>query len=566
MRHDLELESNALRLLEQALALPEDQQRDFLIAQTAHDTALKHRVLSLWQAEGTGHNAPATGMGLDLVESLTRPSKIGSFQILDELGSGGMGSVYLGQKISDDFDFIAAIKVVKRDSLSDDLVTRLISERRTLANLRHPNIAHFYDGGETEQGHPFFAMEYVKGEKLFDYIDRHKVSSVACLSIFKDVCTAVAFAHQNLVIHRDLTPSNILVSEEGIAKLIDFGIAHSLREDNTQNSSLKTGTQGYIAPEKLQGAPPSTITDVYSLGIILSEILQKVRLPRMEDIRAIAEKAAHDKPEYRYQSADALIQDLIRYENGQAVGAIHQSWWYLTKRYFGRHRLLVGSMASVFVVSVLATILISVSYFRVQEAEEQSRHRFNEVRELAHFMMFDLYDEVEKLDTSLAAREILIETTLNYLDRLSELPQAPQALQVELALGYQRMADISGGTGSINLGERAKAENLYLEAIRQIDSAYSVDPSSPEIIRAYAKIHRNVGTFEWVSNLDFPQAKDQFSDAKKALQTLLKSEDASIDDRVMDGALALGLSQSARNMSEHEEAVAWAPKRHTDSR
>lgn len=551
-------EIRALNLLEKALALPPEQQFSFINSNTADDKALKERVLAMWSANNQNIKVPKTGSGLNYAERISRPSRIGSFKIHDELGSGGMGSVYLGQKITEDFEFYAAIKVVRKDSQSDNLISRLKSERRTLANLRHPNIAHFYDGGETEKGHPFFVMEYVKGQKLFDYLRNENIKSEQRLSIFKDICAAVACAHQNLVIHRDLTPANILVSDDGVAKLIDFGIAHTLDEDIPTNSTDQTGTQGYVAPERSSGKPASTITDIYSLGIILTELIENAHFLRKSDLVAIAHKAANTNPEHRYQSVDVLIQDLLRYEAKQAVLAVEQGWFYITKRFVSRHLLLVGAATTVFIISLLASFLISLSYFSVQEAEEHSRNRFNEVRELANFMMFDLYDEVVKLDTSLAAREILIETTLNYLDRLAEQPEAPQDLKVELALGYQRMADIAGGTSAINLGERTKAENLYKDAKKLIDEAYTLNSSDPITIRTYAKIYRAIGTFEWISNLDFEKAGIHFSSAKSALQRLLENKSATLDDHVMNGALALSLSQSARNMSDFESAITWA--------
>ena len=556
----INIEKQALNLLEKAFSLAIEDQEAFLITNTVDDNVLRKRVLILWNTDKSQVKMPSTGSGLEYVERASRPTNIGSFSIIDELGSGGMGSVYLGKKVSDDFEFYAAIKVIRKGSCSEHLITRLKSERKTLANLSHPNIAHFYDGGETEKGEPFFVMEYVKGQKLSEYVQGHVVSIERQLSIFKEVCSAVAFAHQNLVIHRDLTPANIIVSEDGSAKLIDFGIAHSLGDIEDTISSEKTGTQGYVAPERSQGHSASTITDIYSLGIILKALIDNADFPRKEDVIAITKKAAHRMPERRYQSVDVLMKDLKRYETRDAVEAVEKSWLYVTKRFVSRHRLLVGTITSIFIISLLSSILISISYFRVEAAEERSHTRFNEVRELANFMMFDLYDEVVKLDTSLAAREVLINTTLNYLDRLSGLPEAPQDLKIDLSLGYQRMADIAGGTGAINLGERGKAKNLYAEAKKQIESAYLINPNDPETIRAYAKIYRNIGTFEWVSNLDFDEANRHFSLAKSALKNLLSSKFATIDDHVMDGALSLSLSQSARNVSDFERAISWSNK------
>lgn len=552
------LEIQAINLIESAVSLPRNEQNDFLLRKTKDNAELRERVFSIYQKDTLAHNPLITGIALDYIDQTSIPSTIGPYKIESELGSGGMGSVYLGRKISDDFEFRAAIKVVRKDIDSERLIARLKSERRTLANLRHQNIAHFYDGGETENGNPYFVMEYVKGSKLIEYIEEHSLSQSELLTIFQEICSAVAFAHQNLVIHRDLTPSNILVSEDRIVKLIDFGIAHSLNDSVDENTSNKTGTSGYVAPERNAGKQASTITDIYSLGVILMQISQHINMQQKSDLLAIAERASSMDPQARYQSVDALLRDIRKYENGEAVEAVEQTWSYLLKRFFQRHRILVSSISSALVLLIISTVAISVSYLRAEAAEERSSKRFEEVRELASFMMFDLYDEVVKLDTSLTAREMLVKRTLTYLDDLSDLPEAGQELGVELALGYQRMANIAGGTGAINLGERNKAETLYARANQQISSALSVNPNDPETIRAYSLIFRNIGTFEWINNLDFAKAQENFYLAKLSLKKLVDSDSATIDDKVMDGALSLSLSQSARNVSDFVNAISWA--------
>jgi len=207
--------------------------------------------------------------------------RIGAYQILDELGTGGMGSVYLAARADDEFERRVAIKVVKSGMDTDFVIRRFRNERQILANLNHPNVARLIDGGTTEDGLPYFVMEYVKGEPLLDYCDNHKLSTTERLKIFRDVCAAIHYAHQNLIVHRDIKPSNILVTEDGEPKLLDFGIAKLLAStgqplDITQQNA-RLMTPAYASPEQARGESVTTASDIYSLGVLLYELLTGFR-------------------------------------------------------------------------------------------------------------------------------------------------------------------------------------------------------------------------------------------------------------------------------------------------
>lgn len=215
-----------------------------------------------------------------LIESEGPPSynRIGPYQVVHEIGRGGMGAVYLAERADGQFEQQVALKLVKRGMDSDAILKRFLYERQILARLHHPNIARLLDGGMTEKGQPYFALEYIEGMPLTHYCDTHQLSVEARLRLFQDVCQAVQYAHRNLIVHRDLKPSNILVTEEGTLKLLDFGIAKLLdteAEGDTLHTEigLRALTPEYAAPEQVQGDPITTATDVYALGVLLYELL-----------------------------------------------------------------------------------------------------------------------------------------------------------------------------------------------------------------------------------------------------------------------------------------------------
>ncbi|MEQ1646185.1 MAG: serine/threonine-protein kinase, partial [Pyrinomonadaceae bacterium] len=214
-----------------------------------------------------------------LADSILKPDRtgerIGPYEITGELGAGGMGVVYLARRADGSFDQTVALKLIKRGMDSDAILSRFVNERQILASLEHPNIAHLIDGGTTEDGLPYFVMEHVEGEAINRYAEQQNLDLDARLDLFRQVCSAVSFAHQNLVIHRDLKPSNILITNDGKVKLLDFGIAKLLKTDD----DLQTATQNFVftpeyaSPEQVRGEQLTTSTDIYSLGVILYELL-----------------------------------------------------------------------------------------------------------------------------------------------------------------------------------------------------------------------------------------------------------------------------------------------------
>jgi eukaryotic-like serine/threonine-protein kinase len=552
------LEQEALALLERALGVNSAGRRAWVISQTEGAPLLRERVLSLLSGAAGDERALATGGGLARAMTEAAPDTIGPYRVERELGRGGMGAVYLARRISDDFEHLVAIKLVRRDVATPRLVERLRGERRTLARLKHPNIAQMYDGGETGDGAPYVVMEYVSGAALHDYVAGNAPRLAERLDIFLQVCDAVSCAHRNLVIHRDLTPANILVSDAGHVKLIDFGISQSLDDASSPaGAALRmTLTKGYDAPERAQGAPASTMTDIYSLGVILGELASAGDAPRGRDLSAIVAKACDADPERRYRTVDALARDVRAYQRGESVDAVGGGWPYHISRFIGRRTLAVGAGAAVFVGAFAAGVAIFALYLQAQEAEARATRRFDETRELAHFVMFDFYDEVAKLDGSTGARGLLAEKALAYLNSLSAAPGAPDELKLELSQGFKRLSDITGNPGGANLGGWNDAEALAKAASDIIEDLRAARPNDRNVLVAYIDIFSARAALAGFSGNDYEAATALLAKARDGSTILVSRSDVTLEDKITDTALDIQNGFFLSSLARGDEAVA----------
>jgi len=272
-------------LVEAALELAPGERAAFLAEACSRDLSLRGEVEALLSSDnkaegfldglleramtliGRGEAPPVEGV------------MIGAYRVIRELGRGGMGTVYLAGRADDTYRKRVAIKLIKRGMDTEDVLRRFRNERQILASLDHPNIARLLDGGTTDQGLPYFVMEYIDGQPIDRYCDEKLLTTVERLHLFRTVCAAVHYAHQNLVVHRDLKPSNILVTDEGTVKLLDFGIAKLLNPDLYARTDVATAqwsrpmTPEYASPEQARGRKITTASDTYSLGVILYELL-----------------------------------------------------------------------------------------------------------------------------------------------------------------------------------------------------------------------------------------------------------------------------------------------------
>ncbi len=458
----------AAEIFEQAVARPEGERREAVIALAAGDEPLAEAVLSLLAADSRaglfiesaieqGCESLTSGSGLDA----RLGSRIGPYKLVRLLGRGGTSSVYLGIRSDDEFRQRVAVKLVRSGMDSDDLHRRLRSERQILARLDHPNIARLLDGGTTEEGLPYFVLEHIEGLPVDTYCDQHRLSLGERLRLFRTICSAVHYAHRNLVVHRDLKPSNVLVTAEGVPKLLDFGIAKLLAPElfgeNAEPTALlaRPMTPAYASPEQVAGEPVTTATDVYSLGVLLyelltgrrpypgsirsSEALEKaireteperpslaVRRPTEEgaevarerlaacrgekveslsrrlsgDLDTIVLRALRKEPARRYLSVEQLSEDLERALEGRPVIARPDTVAYRATKFVTRHKAGVAGG----VAALLAAVAFVTSTLMQKAEVARERDRAEQVAGmLAH--LFELADRQEA--ETITARQLL---------------------------------------------------------------------------------------------------------------------------------------------------------------
>ncbi len=395
------------------------------------------------------------------------PSRLGGYLMVERIGAGGMGSVYLARRDRGDFEHTAAIKVIRPGLLSQKLVDRFRRERQILAQLRHPNIAQLFDGGETEDGSPYIIMEFVEGQPLPAWAEATEATCDERIDKILQACTAVSFAHANLIVHRDITPSNVLVTGSGVVKLIDFGIARpagspDLPPGTTKGSaSLRTLslTPGYAAPERTTGAEPTTAADVYSLGKLAQKLLAS--WTKEPELAAIVSRATAYKPHERYPTADALAADLAAWRDGYPVSAFAGGSGYGFRKFIGRHRKAAMATAGALVLLLAAFVGTGVAWFMADRARAAEARRFEDVRALANYLLFDLNDQLRGVPGNTTARADLAARAQTYLDTLVETPGASRDLRMETAKGLIRLSEIQASPLDRNLGQdRFARENL----------------------------------------------------------------------------------------------------------
>ena len=505
-------------LFERVLDLPASEREDFLARECAGDERLKAAVLRLlasdeaaqeqtfWkgsalQAEAK-HDSPAGALRVGQV--------LGDYRVVEVIGEGGMGTVYRGVRADAEYEQAVAIKIVRGGFDSAALAERFRQERQILANLSNPNIARLLDGGTTPDGLPYLVMEFIAGQPITAYCDEHKLDIAERLRLFGQACRAVEFAHQRLIIHRDLKPGNIFVTDDGQVKLLDFGVAKlvAAEGESQQTVGMHWLTPAYSSPEQVSGEAMTTASDVYSLGVILYELLcghspygkkpntlaEAMRAVREEEPRPPSEMAAREgdgkaparklrgdldritlkalrkEPARRYASVEQLSEDLRRYLEGLPVRAQGDGLGYRAGKFVRRNAIAVAAVAAVF-VTLVAGIVMTL------RAEARARRQFDEVRRLAHTVLFDYHDAIADLPGSTPVRQKLVKDALAYLNGLSQQKQDDD-LEREIALAYVKVADVQGNTYNPNLGDTAGGMESARKAVAHAEPLYQKNPSA----------------------------------------------------------------------------------------
>ncbi len=460
------------------------------------DAGLAARVLAMLRAHEHGNgilDVPAAHRIGDLEDGADPPAegligtRIGGFRLVRLLGQGGMATVFLGEREDGDFRQRVAVKLLRR-GLYSDLEQRLFRrERQALASLSHPHIAHLIDGGITDAGIPYLVMEYIDGQPVTRHAVAEQLDLRARLHLFVAICRAVEAAHRNLIVHRDIKPSNILVDAEGRPKLLDFGIAKLLDEDETATrSGLVPLTPGYAAPEQFAGGAITTATDVYALGVLLHELLLGER-PRADpgmqrasarvselttdlwqlpgsratlrsalrgDLDNVLLTAMAAEPARRYASAGALADDIERHLDARPVMAHPPSHWYRAKKFVQRHR--GGVLVTVaLVLGVVASLGIAVWQAQVAQAQAQRAERVRD-------FLLEVFDAA----SSRLPREV--RPTPDVLARA-----AAKRVDADGSLDAATRADFLGALGAIShtSSDYAQALDYAERALAALDGA-----------------------------------------------------------------------------------------------
>ncbi|UZK67834.1 serine/threonine-protein kinase [Sphingomonas sp. M1-B02] len=485
---ELYVERAAIALFEEMLAVDPDARESWIEKRSEGRPALRARLIAMRDADRVA--SLRTGGASESLEQEADPERIGAYRIVERIGRGGMGSVYRGERETGDFAHVAAIKVIKPGLMSEALVERFQRERQTLAQLTHPNIAQLYDGGATDAGSPYIVMEYVDGLPLLQFAEERNLSRKARLALFLDICSAVAFAHRNLVVHRDLTPSNVLVTKSGTVKLIDFGIAKPADDQEAPVDAVSIGslslTPGFAAPERMTSARVSTAADIYSLGMVLQRLVSPK--PNDVELRAIIGRATALDPSKRYLTVDALRADIDAWQSKHPVAAMRAGGGYRLAKYVARHRPTAIAVSLILLALISALTVALIANARTERALAEAERRFQQTRGIAKAMLFDAYDEVSKAPGSTAARVMLARQGLTYLDALAADPDAPLDVKLEAGRGFKRLATVIGGGQGSQLGKLADAETLLDRAEKILAPIAAHSSGNRDVVIAYADL------------------------------------------------------------------------------
>ena len=465
---------------------------------------------------------------------------LGAWRVGAKIGSGGMGDVHLAERADGAFEGRAAVKFTRAHLLDIDTARRFRAERQFLASLHHPNIVTLLDGGTTPGGQGYLVMEYLEGTPLTRFCESQSLALEARLGLLRQVCSAVQYAHQRSIVHRDLKPSNILVTADGVPKILDFGVAKLVEgaaiDGNVTSAAMQLPlTPNYASPEQLRGLPVTTACDVYSLGVLMYEVLTGGRpyettgqtrdvviatvaftdptrpseasfdpgtpyraAALRGDLYAIVLKAMRKEPDQRYRSAGELGDDIARVLRREPVSAREPSMGYMLRRVVARHRA-AATVTGAAMFAILTALGVALWQRQVAvDAQQQSDRRFREVRQLANALIFKIHDSVAKLPGSTPVRREIVSEALGYLEQLERESADDEALTLELAGAYRQIGSILGDPAFPNLGDGAGALVQLTKArdlVRPlVDAKTPTEDAIVEVVNAATVIGRIRGT------------------------------------------------------------------------
>lgn len=463
---------------------------------------------------------------------------LGAYEIVEKIGSGGMGVVYRARRSDQQFDKDVAVKFLSHAALDGGGHQRFLQERRILARLEHPNIARLLDAGSLDAIGPYVVMELVEGQPIDTYCEEHELSLEERLRLFQKVCEAVQSAHRQLIVHRDLKPSNVLVDETGVPKLLDFGIAKMLADDGSpaeQRPVTFLMTPRYAAPEQIAGEPVTTSTDVYALGVLLYRLLtghspydadesdllalqrailegatrslsrtaretrrdSRYRKALEGDVENIVSMAIRRDPGGRYSSAAELAEDIGNYLTGMPVRARAATRSYRLGKFLRRHRAASISVAIVALALAGGAAATWLQARAAVAARDEAERRYEEMRELSEALIFDVNDDLSKIPGTTEVRKGLVARALEYLEKLRDDVTGNDELAASVAGAYLRVGDLQGHPSFDNLGDSEGAMNSYTAGMELCREYGMARTSSVELRYACATLPMRKALLEY---------------------------------------------------------------------
>jgi tetratricopeptide (TPR) repeat protein len=491
---------------------------------------------------------------------------LGPYLILEKLGQGGMGVVYRARRDDGEFHREVAIKVVGGRLFAPEAERRFIAERRILALLDHPHIVHMIDGG-VWQGHRYLVMELVEGLPVTEFCTAHSLPLADKLRLLQAICSAIHYAHQRLIIHRDLKAGNILVTAEGQVKVLDFGIARLLEAGDAGDASttvLHPMSLFCASPEQVRGERLTLATDIYSLGLLLYELLTGVNpqstgahnelirriaeedpLPPRKlapgvsrDLEAIALKALAKDPALRYASAEEMSADIGRFLDNRPVLARTPSRLYNAARFCARNKALTATAIALGVVMGMG---FAVSTWEARRAGQQSlmaQRRFDEARRLINTIIREIEPKLANINGTVSVRATLIEQTLGYLEALAKDANDNPALQREVIGAYIQLADVIANPGASSLGNPQRAGQIYEKADALAEALLRKEPRNPDSLRTAIGLYRSESRYQFNYGTQ-PRAEAY---ARRALDTAERLSNSTPEDPQSQDDVALAAS------------------------
>ena len=485
-RATAETERKALSLLATALERNAIEREAWLIHECAADQELLLRVRALLYADAANSSDLAGPNRTEFLqgrrsatEPLLPPREVGPYRLEELIGAGGMGSVYRAQRNDGLFEQAVAIKFIRSHQGLVQLDALVDAERRLLARMEHPAIARILDGGTTANGLHYLVMEFVSGVALDRHVTEHASDTRERVALMIEVCEAVSHAHQNLVLHCDIKPANVLVTAGGRPKLIDFGIARI--QDVVDASRPEGFTRAYSSPQRLAGEPAVVADDVYSLGVVLGELLPAESASEVHELSAVVRVATAASRTDRYASVAALATDLSRWLEQRPLAAIGDHWTYRARKFVARRPWRVAAVSVALIGLLTALAVTSTLYRRAEAARTLAEARFGEVRELAKYMIFDLYDQLERVPGATDIRLGLARKGEQYLKRLGAQAEAPFDVRLESGIGLARLGGVLGVPQQPNLGESVAAHAALDQSIAQLGALHATAPNRSDL-------------------------------------------------------------------------------------